>query len=162
MTTHSSASFVKFLPSVAVTSDFAARLAGVLRVGDLLLFRGEIGTGKTTFIQAMAQSLGVKEQVTSPSFVLHTIYESGNIPLNHVDLYRLSTDEEVEGFGFEDYLDSSITAVEWADRYSQFTPPNLILDFTFGPLEGDRILTVFPNGGDWPERLSAIFPEVKV
>jgi tRNA threonylcarbamoyladenosine biosynthesis protein TsaE len=149
--------FVKCLPSVSATAGFAADLAGVLRSGDLLLFTGGIGSGKTTFIQALAKSLGVAETVTSPTFVLHATYESGRIPLSHVDLYRLNSDAEVESFGFEDYLDTAVTAVEWADRYSCFQPPNIILDFAFGALEDDRILSVLPNGGDWLARLSEIW-----
>jgi len=157
MTATSSPPFVKYLPSVSATTTIAANLASVLKVGDLLLFTGGIGSGKTTFIQALAKSLGIKETVTSPTFVLHAIYESGVLPLSHVDLYRLNSDTEVESFGFEDYLVSSVTTVEWADRYSRFQSPNIILDFAFGTLEDDRILTVLPNGGDWLTRLSALW-----
>jgi tRNA threonylcarbamoyladenosine biosynthesis protein TsaE len=150
---------VKYLPSPEASRDVAVDLAHVLRAGDLLLFTGGIGSGKTTFIQALAEGLGVKERVTSPSFVLQVVYESGGIPLSHVDLYRLCTDEEIEDIGFEDYFDSAVTAVEWADRYSRFQPPSLLLSFEFGPLEDDRIMTVLPDGGDWLERLALIFQE---
>lgn len=152
--------FMKYLPSAEASRDIAVNLAHVLRAGDLLLFTGGIGSGKTTFIQALAEGLGVKERVTSPAFMLQAVYESGRIPLNHMDFYRLSTDEEIEDIGFEDYLDSAVTAVEWADRYSRFQPPNLVLNFEFGPLEDDRIMTVLPDGGDWLERLALIFREV--
>ena len=153
--------FVINLPSVEATAGVASNLAGVLKIGDLLLFKGGIGSGKTTFIQALAQSLGVTEVVTSPTFVLHAIYESGRLPLSHVDLFRLSSDAEVESFGFEDYYDSFVTAIEWADRYSSFQPPYLMLDFIFGEFYDERILSVFPNGGDWSSRLSVVFPEVR-
>ena len=150
---------VKRLPSSDASQDIAVNLAQVLRAGDLLLFTGGIGSGKTTFIQGLAKGLDVKERVTSPSFILQAVYESGRIPLSHVDLYRLNTDEEIEDFGFQDYLDSTVTAVEWADRYSRFQPPFLRLNFEFGPLEDDRILTIMPDGGDWLERLTLIFRE---
>jgi len=149
-------SIVKHLESVSATSDVADSLSRILKAGDLLLFTGAIGAGKTTFIQFLAKSLGVKETVTSPTFVLHTIYESGSIPLSHVDLYRLNTDAEVESFGFEDYYDTSVTAVEWADRYSNFQPPFLILDFAYGTSENERVLTITPNGGEWAARLKDI------
>jgi len=155
MTATSLPPIVKRLGSVSVTTAVAAKFARILRVGDLLLFTGEIGSGKTTFIQALAKSLDITEIVTSPTFVLHAIYESGKIPLSHVDLYRLNTDAEVESIGFEDYLDTAVTAVEWADRYSKFEPPNVILDFAYGTLEDERILTVLPNSGDWATRLSS-------
>lgn len=149
------------LSSVAETRDVAARLADVLEVGDLLLMTGGIGSGKTTFVQALAEALGVRERVTSPSFVLQAVYESGRISLSHVDLYRLDNDIEIEGVGFEEYLDTSVTAVEWAERYTQFRPPYLILQFAFGPREGDRVLNIVPQGADWFERLKAAFSGVE-
>lgn len=145
---------VKRLESVAETAEAAAKLAGILRAGDLLLFQGEIGAGKTTFIQALAKKLGVTEPVTSPTFVLHALYESGRVMLSHVDLYRLNNDAEVESFGFEDYYDTAVTVVEWADRYSGFQAPYITLHFAYGALENERILTILPDGGDWDDRLA--------
>ena len=145
-------SIVKRLPSVSETEAVAKSLATLLREGDLLLLTGAIGAGKTTFIQFLAKYLGVKENVTSPSFVLHTIYESGRVPLSHVDLYRLNSDAEVENLGFEDFYDTSITVVEWADRYSCFLPPYLRLDFEYGETENERILTLTTIGKEWSAR----------
>ena len=147
---------VKELPSAAACRDAAADLARILKAGDLLLFTGEIGAGKTTFIQAVARSLGVTEAVTSPTFVLHALYESGNIPFSHVDLYRLENSAEVEGIGFEDYLDTAVTAVEWADRCPNFQPPYVHLHFAYGASENARVLTLTPHGGDWAVRLAEI------
>lgn len=147
---------VRRLESPAATAAAAAGLARIVRAGDLLLFTGEIGAGKTTFIQALARGLGVTEPVTSPTFVLHAVYESGRVPLSHVDLYRLNTDEEVESFGYEDYLAGAVTAVEWSERYSRFRPPCLRLDFAYGALEDERVLTITPDGGDWADRLQAL------
>lgn len=148
---------VKRVNSVEETADLASRFSTVLEIGDILLFTGEIGTGKTTFIQALAKNLGVKELVTSPTFVIHMLRDSGRIPLSHVDLYRLENDNEVESIGFEEYYDTAITVVEWADRYSGFEPPYIELHFAYGEQEEERIISVFPNGGDWEERLKKIF-----
>ena len=74
--------------------------------------------------------------------------------LSHVDLYRLNTDVEVESFGFEDYYDTAVTVVEWADRYSNFQAPYIALHFEYGTMENERVLTILPNGGDWPTRLA--------
>lgn len=148
---------VKRVNSVEETADLASRFSTVLEIGDILLFTGEIGTGKTTFIQALAKNLGVKELVTSPTFVIHMLRDSGRIPLSHVDLYRLENDNEVESIGFEEYYDTAITVVEWADRYSGFEPPYIELHFAYGEQEEERIISVFPNGGDWEERLKNIF-----
>lgn len=150
---------VKKLDSVEATSIFAFEISKVLKKGDLLLFTGEIGTGKTTFIQALAKYLGIQELVTSPTFVIHMLRNSGRIPLSHVDLYRLKNDDEVESIGFEEYYDSAITVIEWADRYSKFPQPYLELHFEYGELEDERIVYVVPNGEDWNSRLKKIFIE---
>ena len=140
--------------SVEDTEKLASEFAEILEKGDILLFTGEIGTGKTTFIQALAKNLGIKELVTSPTFVIHMLRDSGRIPLSHVDLYRLNNDDEVENIGFEEYYDEAITVVEWADRYSGFEPPYIELHFEYGAHEDERIVTILPNGGDWNKRLN--------
>ena len=147
---------VKTMNSVEDTAALASEFAEILEKGDILLFSGEIGTGKTTFIQALAKNLGIKELVTSPTFVIHMLRDSGRIPLSHVDLYRLNNDDEVESIGFEEYYDTAITVVEWADRYSGFEPPYIELHFEYGLHENERVVSVLPNGGDWNERLKNI------
>ena len=148
---------VKIMNSVEDTAALALKFSKILEKGDILLFTGEIGTGKTTFIQALAKNIGIKELVTSPTFVIHMIRDTGRIPLSHVDLYRLNSDEEVESIGFEEYYDTAITVVEWADRYSRFEPPYIKIHFEYGMNENERIVTILANGGDWNERLVNIF-----
>lgn len=150
-------SIVKRLNSVGACRGTASALAEIVEPGDLLLFTGEIGAGKTTFIQALADGLGVREPVTSPSFVLHALYQSGRVPFSHVDLYRLDREADVENIGFQDYYDSAVTAVEWADRYSGFDPPFVRLHFAYGGGAEERVLTITPAGRDWEARLSALF-----
>lgn len=145
--------YVKTMNSVKDTAGLASEFAEILEKGDILLFTGEIGTGKTTFIQALAKRLGIKELVTSPTFVIHMLRDSGRIPLSHVDLYRLNNDDEVESIGFEEYYDTAITVIEWADRYSGFEPPYLELHFEYGLHDNERIVSIIPNGGDWDKRL---------
>ena len=147
---------IKTLCSVEDTKVLASKFSEILEIGDIVLFTGEIGTGKTTFIQALSKKLGIKELVTSPTFVIHMIRESGKIPLSHVDLYRLNNDDEVESIGFEEYYDTAITVVEWADRYSKFEPPYIELHFEYGSNENERMVSIFPNGEEWNNRLSKI------
>jgi ATPase, YjeE family len=147
---------VKTMNSVEDTAALASKFTEILEKGDILLFTGEIGTGKTTFIQALAKNLGIEELVTSPTFVIHMLRESGRIPLSHVDLYRLNSDDEVESIGFEEYYDTAITVVEWADRYSGFEPPYIELHFEYGLHENERIVSILPNGGEWNKRLNSI------
>lgn len=156
MKEESNVCIIKRFNSVLETEEYAKSLSAILKQGDLLLFTGKIGAGKTTFIKALAKNLGIKETVTSPTFVLHTLYNSGEIQLSHVDLYRLFEEYEVDEIGFEDYFDSSITVVEWADRYSRFDPPYLLLNFEYGSHEHERTLTISACGGDWADRLASI------
>lgn len=147
---------VKTMNFVEDTMTLAHEFAGILEKGDILLFTGEIGTGKTTFIQSLAKGLGVKGLVTSPTFVIQMLWDSGRIPLSHVDLYRLKSDDEVESIGFEEYYDTAVTVVEWADRYSGFEPPYIELHFEYGSHENERKISIFPTGGDWNKRLQNI------
>ena len=73
-----------------------------------------------------------------------------------MDLYRLNNDDEVENIGFEEYYDTAVTVVEWADRYSGFEPPYIELHFEYGLHENERIVSILSNGGDWNKRLNNI------
>jgi tRNA threonylcarbamoyladenosine biosynthesis protein TsaE len=98
----------------------AARLAGALQPGDVVVLSGEVGAGKTTFVRAAARTLGVRERVTSPTYQLARGYEgfAGGRPvrINHLDLYRLEGIEDRDALELDDYLDPrAITFVEWAE-----------------------------------------------
>jgi tRNA threonylcarbamoyladenosine biosynthesis protein TsaE len=92
-----------------------ARLAEVLRPGDLVLLSGELGAGKTTLTQGLAEGLGVRGPVTSPTFVIARVHPSlrGGPDLVHVDAYRLSSLDEVDDLDLDAALDESVTVVEW-------------------------------------------------
>ena len=77
------------------TCSIAAALAGVARVGDLIVLAGEMGSGKTAFAKGFAAALGVTEPVTSPTYTLVHSYDAGRVTLHHADIYRLSTQNEV-------------------------------------------------------------------
>ncbi len=98
----------------------AERISGVLVPGDVVVLRGEVGAGKTTFVRAAARSLGVRERVTSPTYQFARGYEgrSGdrNLRVNHLDLYRLEGIEERDVLELDEYLDTdAVTFVEWAE-----------------------------------------------
>lgn len=98
----------------------AERISGVLVPGDVVVLRGEVGAGKTTFVRAAARSLGVRERVTSPTYQFARGYEgrSGdrNLRVNHLDLYRLEGIEERDVLELDEYLDAdAVTFVEWAE-----------------------------------------------
>lgn len=108
------------------TWELAAQIAKELTSGSVIALHGELGTGKTCFIQGLAVALGIDEPITSPTYTLIGEYE-GRLPLHHIDLYRLSGPVEALGLGLEEYFDArGITAIEWAERADGLLPPDLM------------------------------------
>ena len=97
------------------TEAAAARLARHVGRGDLLLLRGEMGAGKTTFVRGLARGMGVAGDVMSPTFHLVRVY-GGPVPLAHVDVYRLDAGADLEDLGLDELLDEGAVVVEWGDR----------------------------------------------
>jgi tRNA threonylcarbamoyladenosine biosynthesis protein TsaE len=91
------------------------RLAGLLRAGDLVLLSGPLGAGKTTLVQGIAEGLGVRGPVTSPTFVIARVHPSlsGGPDLVHADAYRLASPAEVDDLDLDASLERSVTVVEW-------------------------------------------------
>ena len=113
--------------SPAHTRRLGSRLARALCPNDVVALTGEMGAGKTTFVQGVAQGLGVPEgSVASPSFVLIREYQ-GTIPLYHADLFRLNRLPEAETVGLEEYYElGGITFIEWADRIPGVLPEQFL------------------------------------
>ena len=102
--------------SLAQTQRLGSKLADLLGPGDVLLLRGTLGAGKTSFTQGLAQGLGVASTVNSPTFILARQY-AGRLPLYHMDYYRLERPAEPAELGFEEYFyGSGVTVVEWPER----------------------------------------------
>ena len=94
----------------------AAQVASQLKAGDVILYKGEMGAGKTAFTKGIARFLEVDDEVTSPTFALVHEY-TGTIPLFHFDLYRISGYDDLYSIGFFDYLDrGGIIAAEWSEN----------------------------------------------
>lgn len=94
----------------------AKKLAERLQAGDVILYSGEMGAGKTAFTKGLADFFGSTEQVTSPTFALVNEYP-GRVPIFHFDLYRISGFDDLYAIGFFDYLDcGGILAVEWSEN----------------------------------------------
>jgi tRNA threonylcarbamoyladenosine biosynthesis protein TsaE len=105
----------------AETEAAGERLGGTLQVGDLLLLKGDLGAGKTTFVRGVARGCGSSAPVASPTFQLVRVYP-GRVQLAHVDLYRLASSAELVDLGLEELLDQGAVVVEWGDRLEATLP----------------------------------------
>ena len=145
--------------SVDDTRALAAELAALAVPGDLILLAGDLGTGKTAFVQGLARGLGVKERVTSPAFVLARPY-AGRVPLLHLDVYRLDHLQELHDLGITELLDEGgITVIEWGDVVAPALPADFLeVRLTVDETEDDdeRVLTFRAVGPRWPARTAAL------
>ena len=113
--------------SAAETRALGEKLASRLKPGDVVALEGELGAGKSELARGIARGLGVTETVTSPSFTILNVYESGRCPLYHFDWYRLESEEELYELGMDEYLGGDgIAVVEWAERCPDAVPENVL------------------------------------
>ncbi|MEG4326364.1 tRNA (adenosine(37)-N6)-threonylcarbamoyltransferase complex ATPase subunit type 1 TsaE [Microcoleus sp. AT3-A2] len=143
------------LPDSEATRKFGAALGRSLPPGTVILLQGDLGAGKTTLVQGIAEGLGISDSVESPTFTLINEYFEGRVPLYHLDLYRLEP-EEVEALHLESYwdgleMDLGIVAIEWPERL-QYKPDNY-LQICLSYLYNGRQIEVISNGdlldGQW-------------
>jgi tRNA threonylcarbamoyladenosine biosynthesis protein TsaE len=119
--------------NLADTQAIGSIIANSIEAGTILLLEGNLGSGKTAFVKALALSLGIKETVTSPTFTLIDEYTCGKVALYHMDLYRLSC-HEVRDLHLEEYwrgidFPLGVVAIEWAERLEVL--PNAYLKLSF-------------------------------
>lgn len=122
----------------------AKKLAQLLKPGDVITLNGDLGSGKTTFTKGLASGLGIKEMVTSPTFTIIKEYE-GDLPLYHMDAYRLEHSEEDIGFA-EYFYGNGISVVEWAQFIESYLPDerlNIVFEYLS---HNERLLTFQPEG----------------
>ena len=113
--------------SAAETRTLGEQLARRLQPGDTVILEGELGAGKSELARGIARGLGVTETVTSPSFTILNVYESGRCPLYHFDWYRLESEEELYELGMDEYLGGDgVAVVEWAERCPDAVPEKRI------------------------------------
>lgn len=120
------------------TRDAAAELAVALPPDTVLALHGDMGVGKTTFVQGLARGLGVKEQVTSPTFAIYSVYSGTHAKLVHLDAYRLEHERQLEDLLLEEFLTSPwVLAVEWPEKTGAWLPASA-WHLTLGIVDGDR------------------------
>lgn len=124
------------LPTAEATRELGCRIGQVLRAGDLVLLTGDLGAGKTTLTQGLAEGLGVRGPITSPTFVIARVHPSlvGGPELVHVDAYRLGGALELDDLDLDASLEDSVTVVEWGEGLAE-------------QLAGDRLEVVLERSG---------------
>ena len=121
----------------------------------IICLQGDLGSGKTIFTKGFAQALGIEENITSPTFNIIKEYLNGEMPLYHMDVYRL--DGKIDGTGIEDYFTKGgVVIIEWADMISNYLPEER-LDIKFKIVDEEtRILTFVPHGQIYEEICEAV------
>ena len=141
--------------SEAQTRRLGARLAAFLNPGDVLALVGDLGSGKTRWVQGICKGLGVAEPAISPTFTLVNEYR-GLYPVYHIDLYRLADASETITFGLQDYLyGSGITLIEWADRIKNLLPDEYLIVELYHLEETKRRVVLRPHGQRFAALLEA-------
>ena len=141
------------LADAEATAAVGARLAPLLRPGDIVTLEGPLAAGKTTFVRGVIAALGHDGEVPSPSFAIVQPYEALDPPLCHVDLYRIDHPGELVELGLDDIGETGVLLVEWPERAGHGVWPDaLALSLGVAP-DGSRVLTaVVPAAweGRWP------------
>jgi tRNA threonylcarbamoyladenosine biosynthesis protein TsaE len=128
------------------TQEIATELASELKAGSCLILIGDLGAGKTTFVQGLARGLGVADAVVSPTFTLLREY-TGRLPFYHVDAYRITRIDELREIGLEDYMmRDGIVAIEWGEKATALLPPGCIkISIDLLPDQSRKIQVEFPE-----------------
>lgn len=143
------------LADIAATQKLAAHLASVLRARDVILLRGDLGAGKTTFARHLLQALGIAGEIPSPTFTLVQSYDAPSFAVFHFDLYRLKTPEEIEEIGFDEACADGLVLVEWPEKAESFMPRGaLALRFALSPSGAREV--VIEAAQAWESRLDGI------
>lgn len=137
--------------SASQTVRIGQRLGEYMQPGDVLLLVGEVGVGKTQLVKGIVQGLESDDLVTSPSFVMVNEYQTKrqrrNIPIYHVDFYRIEDPSELSTVGIEDFwMGNSICLIEWADRAPSWLPVEHLAIYMQYLDETKRVLRFEPNG----------------
>ncbi len=110
------------------TKELGFNFAKTLEKGQVVCLYGDLGSGKTTFVQGIAVGLGIKNRIISPTFVIVRSYESGVMSFYHIDLYRTESEKDIEVLGIEEIINNpqNIAVIEWAEKMKSLIPEKRI------------------------------------
>lgn len=128
------------------TIELGKKIGNYLRKGDVIAMQGTLAAGKTTITKGIAQSLDISETITSPTFCLISEYE-GKMPLYHMDVYRLDSEEDFANLGTEDMIyGNGVSIIEWSEKIMNELPKKTIILKIEPQEDGSRIITL----DNWP------------
>lgn len=133
--------------STEATKKLGQTLAPYLHAGDVVVLSGDLGAGKTQFVQGVAAGLGISDDVVSPTFNIVTEYSSGLVPLYHFDLYRLEDASELEDVGYYDLVEGDgVAFLEWGEKFPEELPYGYLdVSITVSD-DGSRVVRVHSVG----------------
>ena len=137
------------------TSALAAKFALIARKGDVFALYGTLGMGKSVFARAFIKALTSADEVPSPTFTLLQSYDAKDFVINHFDLYRLKSPDEVFELGFEDAVYDGVCLIEWPEKAGVWLPKN-IFKITITAADDSRVITVETASEDQSKRLEQI------
>lgn len=118
---------IKETYSAEETFAFGKKIGTLAKPGQIITLVGDLGVGKTVFTQGVADGLGIKEPISSPTFTIVQVYEEGRMPFYHFDVYRIGDIEEMEEIGYDDYFfGEGICLIEWANLIEEILPQNIV------------------------------------
>ena len=137
------------------TKKLAEKIASLVKIGDVITLKGDLGAGKTTFARYFINSLLSEEQeITSPTFNIAHQYDAPDFDIWHFDLYRLKNEREAEEIGLYDAFDEAVSLIEWPEIIGDILPEDRLL-VELSLLEDERQV-VLRGYGEWEERLMKI------
>jgi tRNA threonylcarbamoyladenosine biosynthesis protein TsaE len=152
------------------TRAFGARLAAVLRAGDLVVLTGPLGAGKTALVQGIGAGLHVLGDVTSPTFVIARVHRpdpahGGTLPLVHADAYRIGAAAdplaEIDGLDLDASMDDAVTVVEWGEGIVEQLREDHLLVRIDRRDDDTRVIGLEPTGGDWAVRVATLTEDAR-
>ncbi len=145
------------LPRLEATGLLARRLAPLLRAGDMIALKGELGVGKTTFARALIRALGVTDaEIPSPTYTLAQGYQGRTLEIWHFDLYRLRSAEDALELGIDEARRDNLVLIEWPERLGPaLATDRLEISFEYAVGEDARRVALNATNG-WSDRLSEL------
>ena len=108
------------------TREFAKEFAKKLNIGDVVVLSGDLGSGKTKFVEGVLSNFGLENEISSPTFTIVNEYESADVNIYHFDVYRLEDSDEFYAIGWEEYFEKGICLIEWGELIKDALPSKYI------------------------------------